>query len=286
MAGGLSIPPTMKSKLTCLLLLTLFCVACARPTAQPTPLPSATPAPTLAPATSTSAATATRVVPPVGPTLLPTPSEPTPIALSAPDGASLAGTYYPPIVRPAPAVLLLHMLGGSKTDWDLYARALQRQGYAALAFDLRGSGASAQPENWTQAPGDVLAVWQTLVNRPDVDVNRNAILGASIGANLALMAGGTEPRVTAAVALSPGLDYNGLNPSSAMSGFGQRPVYLVASKDDAYSYNSVASLARLSISAETLFFETAGHGTAMLASEPALEQQVLDWLNKVVRDLK
>jgi pimeloyl-ACP methyl ester carboxylesterase len=278
----------MNRKSACLLLLALFLAACGRPTAGPTPapLPSSTPVPSLPPPSVTTGPTATRVVPPVEPTGLPTPSEPTPIALSAPDGASLAGTYYTPIVRPAPAVLLLHMLGGSKADWDTFARVLQKQGYAVLAFDLRGFGASARPEDWSKAPADVRGVWQTLISRPDVDVNRNAILGASIGANLSLMVSGTEPRVTAAVALSPGLDFHGLNPSSAMSGFAQRPVYLVASQDDAYSYNSAGSLARLSISAETLYFDTAGHGTAMLGREPALEQTLVDWLNRYVRDLK
>lgn len=269
--------------------LLLFLVACSTPTptGQATlPVsPSSTVVPSLPPATSTPAATATRVVPPVAPTLLPTPSEPVSINFNAPDGAALAAKYYPPIVRPAPAILLLHMLGGSKADWDSFARELQKQGYAALAMDLRGFGESAKPEDWTKAPDDVKGGWQLLSSRPEVDANRTALVGASIGSNLALMVGGAQDRVTGVIALSPGLDYHGLNPTSSMKNFGERPVYLVASSDDQYSFNSIQTLAALSISAEKLELQGAGHGTAMF-KDPDLQQALVDWLNKYVRDLK
>ncbi len=270
-----------------LLLLLLILTACARPTAPPTvtPLPTFTLAPT-SPPTPTLEPSPTRPVPPVEPTLLPTPGEPVALTFNARDGALLAATYYPPIVRPAPAVLLLHQLGGSRADWDTFARKLQTQGYAALAIDLRGFGASAKPEDWAKAPDDVRSAWQVLLARPEVDQanNRTAIVGASIGANLALMVGGSEPRVAAVAALSPGLDYHGLNPSASMRDFGERPVYLVASKDDAYSYTSAQSLAQLSLAAQTLFFDAAGHGMAMFQA-PTLESTLVDWLNKHVRDL-
>ena len=241
--------------------------------------------PTLPATPSTPAVTATRVAPPVAPTLLPTPSQPVSINFNAPDGATLAATYYPPIVRPAPAVLLLHMLGGSKADWESFARELQKQGYAALAMDLRGSGASAKPEDWSKAPDDVKGGWQLLSSRPEVDANRTAIVGASIGSNLALMVGGAQDRVNTVIALSPGLDYYGLNPSSALKNFGQRPVYLVASKNDPYSFNSIQTLARLSVSAEKFELLSAGHGTAMF-KDPDLQSALIEWLNKYVRDLK
>ena len=279
-----------KSLLLSLLLLT----ACSRLVAAPTPTPplppvAATPVPptaTLPPATATSpATTATRAVPPVAPTVLPTPSEPTDFTFTAPDGAQLSVTYYPPIVRPAPAVLLLHMLGRSKADWDSFARNLQKQGYAVMAIDLRGHGASAGPVNWTKADDDTLTAWQTLTARPEVDANRTAIVGASIGSNLALIAGATESRIKAVVALSPGEDYHGLKPGDTIANFGERPVLLVASADDSYSFDTIRALAPKALAAEKKEFTNAGHGTAMFV-EPTLEPFLIEWLNKNVRDLK
>lgn len=225
------------------------------------------------------------MVPPVEPTTLPTPAQPAPINFNARDGASLASLYYPPIVRPAPGVLLLHMLGGSKADWNAFAKELQKQGYAVLALDLRGYGSSAKPEDWAKAPDDVKAAWQVLTARPEVDRFRSGIVGASIGANLALIVGGDDTNVTAVVALSPGLDFHGLAPSAAMPGFAERPVLLVASRDDAYSFSSIESLDKLSISSETLKLETAGHGTAMLTGDATLSGKLIEWLNKNVRDI-
>jgi len=256
------------------------------PTRTPTQVPQSTNVPTIGPATATVAATATRIVPPVAATGLPTPSQPIPIIFNAPDNSALAAAYYPPIVQPAPGILLLHMYGGSKADWDSFARDLQKQGYAALALDLRGhGGSSALPQVWSKAPDDVKGAWQLLTSRPEVDVNRTAIVGASIGANLALMVGGGQSRIEAVVALSPGVDYLGLNPTSAMKNFGERPVLLVASKDDSYSFDSIQTLDALAISAEKLELTKAGHGTGMF-SDTTLEPALMTWLNKTVRDLK
>ena len=279
----------MLSLIKRLILSSILLTACSRfaaqPTSTPAPAPSAsTLTPTRPPFTPTAAAS-TRAAPPVAATGLATPSEPVSLNFNAKDNARLAANYYPPIVRPAPGVLLIHMLGGSKADWDSFARELQKQGYAALAIDLRGFGGSAQPEDWTKAPDDVKSAWEVLAARPEVDRNRTAIVGASIGANLALMVGGTDERITAVVALSPGLDYHGLNPSSALAGFAQRPTFLIGARDDSYSADSVEKLAKLSVSAETLILDTAGHGTTMFTREPTLTQQLIEWLNKNVRDV-
>src|SRR5262245_23345617 len=65
------------------------------------------------------------------------------------DGVSLEGTYYPSMQgKKATCVLLLHNFqlgkGGSRADagWDTLAAALQKKGYAVLAFDFRGHGGS------------------------------------------------------------------------------------------------------------------------------------------------
>jgi len=267
-----------------LLLTSLLLASCAQIFPAPTltavpPTETATPLITVAP-------TATRVAPPVSQSPLSTPSNPNALTITASDGAKLAAMYYPPIVSPAPAVLLLHVNGGSKADWDSFAKGLQKMGYAALALDLRGHGASAGPVDWTKGPDDVRSAYNAMIKRPEVDSLRTAIVGASVGSNLALMVGASEPKVSAVIALSPGLDYLGVNPTSSMRNFANRPVLLVASQDDKYSYDSVKSLAQLAIAAEQKLLTNAGHGTEMLTRDPTLSPSLLEWLNKYVRDLK
>lgn len=281
-----------------LLLSMIFLAACSRLLATPTstPLPTHTPVPpsatplpvTITPSPAVATATgsaATRAVPPVASTPLPTPSPAVDFNFNAPDGAKIAVTYYPPIVRPAPAALLLHMLGRNKGDWEAFAKTLQKQGWAVMAMDLRGHGASAGPADWTKSPGDVEAAMKVLAARPEVDPNRTAIVGASIGSNLALIAGAADSRISAVAALSPGLDYMGLKPGDTIDKFGDRPVLLVASEDDSYSAEAVKQLAPKLIGGKAKIFTNAGHGNAMF-SDATLEPTLVDWLNTNVRDLK
>jgi dienelactone hydrolase len=123
----------------------------------------------------------------------------------------------------------------------------------------------------------VRAAWDVLVARPEVDPALCAIVGASIGANLALIVGANNPEVVTVVALSPGVDYQNLKPSGLLGNFGQRPIFLIASQDDKYSYDSVKQMAPLAPQAATHYFATAGHGTAMFA-DPHLNTLLFDWL--------
>ena len=66
------------------------------------------------------------------------------IRLTTADGIGIIGTYYPAQTDIAPAVLLLHGLGQTRTDWTAFARLLQQNGIAALAIDLRGHGESTR----------------------------------------------------------------------------------------------------------------------------------------------
>ncbi|MFL5245202.1 MAG: alpha/beta hydrolase [Gemmataceae bacterium] len=68
------------------------------------------------------------------------------------DQVELHGLFYPSTKgKDAPCALLLHKLvTGSKEKWDKLAVALQKKGYAVLAFDFRGHGDSTtvSPEFW------------------------------------------------------------------------------------------------------------------------------------------
>src|SRR5262245_20078045 len=117
------------------------------------------------------------------------------VTLTAPDGVSLAGMLYEASSRPAPAVVLVHMLGRSKDEWGPLAERLQDAGVTALAIDLRGHGHSAG--NGAELPlmvGDVQAAISWLSQRPGVRVGALGVVGASLGANLAALAAADDSR--------------------------------------------------------------------------------------------
>ncbi len=284
-------------KLISLWLVGLLLSACGRVLANSKATPTAASAPTLAPVHVT---TLPAVAPsPTGPAGTPTPGSvpnatsgvPFAVAVPASDGATLSAQYYPPVVatqvagQKAPGVLLLHMVGGSHADWDAFARQLQAQGIAALALDFRGSGLSAGPVDWTKSVDDARAAWQALLARPEVDPQRTALVGASVGANVALIVGANNTSVAAVAALSPGDDFQGIKPAALLGNFGSRPVYLIASQDDAYSYASAQHMAPLLTGGETFYYTNAGHGTAMF-SNPDLATRLLGWLSVKIGNAK
>lgn len=211
------------------------------------------------------------------------------VSLRTADGLTLAATWYEPAERPAPAVILVHMLGGSRRDWgDLGAR-LAADGIAVLSLDLRGHGSSDRVPLPTAAPeyvamlADLAAGRLFLAGRPDVQHARLGIAGASLGANLAVLSGAADPLVRSLALLSPSLDYRGVRIEAAMRKYGGRPALLIASDDDAYAGRSVKDLqAAGGGTRQLLMLAGAGHGTHMLARDPDLPRTLVDWFRRTL----
>ena len=107
-----------------------------------------------------------------------------------------------------PAVILIHQGGSDKSEWDGFFEQLVKQNYIVLAYDVRGHGESDKVDNIyalfndpNQAPHDLLAAIEYLKDDDNVDAGRIAIVGASIGANLACV-GVSKMDVKTAVAIS------------------------------------------------------------------------------------
>ncbi len=64
---------------------------------------------------------------------------PRPVTLTAADGVTVYGTYYP-VGNARALILLFHQAGSSKDEYAAIAPQLQRAGYAALAIDQRVGG--------------------------------------------------------------------------------------------------------------------------------------------------
>jgi pimeloyl-ACP methyl ester carboxylesterase len=203
--------------------------------------------------------------------------------IASSDNLRLYGTLYSAAQQPAPAVLLLPQLGGSKEDWLPLVTPLQQAGYTVLAMDLRGQGATGGAANWTAARQDVADMLAALRRLPEVDAGRIGVVGASIGANLGLVACASDLFCRAAVLLSPGLDYQGVVTEGAAAQMNERALLIIASRGDNYS---VQSGERLDAAApgqhELMITEGTAHGIRLLVAPPTMPQTILTWLQGVL----
>jgi pimeloyl-ACP methyl ester carboxylesterase len=175
------------------------------------------------------------------------------------------------------------MAHSERGDWRELAPQLSALGYATLAIDLRGHGKSGGELAWNRMADDVRLALEYLKSCPDIDPGRIALLGASLGANLALNAAADDPTVRGAALLSPGLDYFGVRTRAALESYGDRPLFIAASEDDEYAARSSQELAELA-AGETRFelYRSAGHGAGMLQGAPELPEQLLGWFETLL----
>ena len=210
------------------------------------------------------------------------------VAIRTDDGITLAATWYEAGAR-APAVILVHMLHKSRRDWDAVATSLASQGIGALAIDLRGHGESSgsisegETADYSVLVRDVIAARHYLSSRGDVQPGRMGIAGASIGANLAVLAAAADPTIASIALLSPSTDYRGLRIEAAMKTYAKRPALLIASDDDAYASRSVKELQKAGAGIrEALILNHAGHGTVMLGHDSDLARTLVDWFRRTL----
>jgi len=117
-------------------------------------------------------------------------------------------TAYFPATTPAPAVLLAHGFGGSKTDLDSEARLLAQDGYVVLAYTARGFGRSGgliHLDSPAYEVADASKLLSYLATLPQVIKDargdpRVGVAGSSYGGGLALLLGAYDKRVDAVAA--------------------------------------------------------------------------------------
>ena len=208
------------------------------------------------------------------------------------DGVQIAASFYQPVRRPAPCVILVHMLTRSRDDWQTLASRLADAGIAALAIDLRGHGASGPDPRMDPGAAqdlspdllDVQAARAFLASRPDLGVTAVGIAGASIGANLAALAAASDPSIRSIALLSPGLDYRNVHTEAALKKYGQRPLMMIASEEDGYAARSVRRLQKAAGpgARDVKLVNGAGHGTAMLSRQPDLISSLVEWFQRTL----
>lgn len=120
------------------------------------------------------------------------------------DGLRLVGWFIPPMPEADGATLIfVHGFGSNRAGLLAQAAMLHEQrGYGALLFDLRNHGES---EGTVTTMGlyevrDVQGAFDYLLTRPDVNENKIALVGESLGAATVILAAAEMPQVRAVIA--------------------------------------------------------------------------------------
>lgn len=214
------------------------------------------------------------------------------------DGVEIAADYYP-VEKSIHGAVLIHMMPETRRSFYVFAAKLQARGISALAIDLRGHGDSIRgPEGakldyktfsdkgHQESIHDVRAGVSLLRSK---GIQELCLIGASIGANLALQELADTNDIRKAVLLSPGYNYRGIEtkPFMARLHAGQA-VLLAASSDDMRGSGhsaeemayGLASQAPLGVRTEVKFFSGAAHGTELFEREPSFMDEIIVWIEK------
>ena len=201
------------------------------------------------------------------------------VTFRADDGRTLSGLLMEADRRPAPAVVLVPMLGRPKDDWQAVAQKFADANITALAIDLPGTTAPEDPKELARWGEDIRAAVAYLVSRPaDVRAGSIGVAGASLGGSLAVLEAASDLAVRAIALISPSLDYRGVRIDAPLRAYGARPALLVASARDPYAARSTRELAQETQGPRDIrWSDVAAHGTVLLSRDPDLVRSLVEW---------
>lgn len=128
------------------------------------------------------------------------------VVFAASDGVPLAGTYLEAAGARA-TVILVHGFKNTRGDMLDYASFLHDAGYAVLLYDSRGCGASGGTFGVGATEDRDIAGAVSYLKVAHADAARRVgVLGVSLGAGDAILAGARDPRIDAVVADSSWAD--------------------------------------------------------------------------------
>ncbi|MBI4057578.1 MAG: alpha/beta fold hydrolase, partial [Elusimicrobia bacterium] len=187
------------------------------------------------------------------------------------DNWKLAARYQKP--QNDLVFILLHQVGGKKEDWIPFATFVSKNGYGYLALDFRGHGESLiTPDNstatyksfgrlgtdneWNQMARDVDAALDFL-RQNGIEEKSVAMMGAGLGANIALKSSALRKDIPLTILLSPRINFRDVLTVNPVRVYGERPILFVSSPEDAISFRDsqlLVTIARQRTGESRVFF--------------------------------
>lgn len=220
------------------------------------------------------------------------------ITVESRDGLNMIVQFYSPKAEDKyPTVLLVPMLGKTRSCWNNFIPVLLDNGFAACNVDLRGHGRSVRmkdgkevfcqnmnEQDWKKIPEDVADLIDFISKDKFVDPERFGIVGASIGANAGIIVAAKYPnKVKTAIALSPGINYKGLETLEPAKKI-KVPVLIAVGSEDNYANESSNQLNEVvKTNHDLLIYKNSDHGSDLLNKSEDLQRKIIDWLNEYLK---
>lgn len=222
---------------------------------------------------------------------------PATVTIKTLDGIDIAGVFYD-TPEPKGAALFLHMMPATKESWGELALRFAKEGYLALAIDLRGHGESEggsegykkfSDEDHQKCILDVDAAVKYLLAK-GVSAGQMVLIGASIGANLALKYIADHPDFKTAIMLSAGSNYRGIMTIPAAEALkpGARVFFLTSRDDGSHPLQApvnnsddtqkIFAAIPKDVEKRLHIYNHAGHGTKMLEKEKGLPDLIFEFV--------
>ncbi|MBQ7764647.1 alpha/beta fold hydrolase [bacterium] len=218
----------------------------------------------------------------------------------AEDGFNIEATLTYPKVKNKkefPTVILLHSLGYNSQWWETLPSELSAKGYAVLAIDLRGHGASIYNSKLTKTswknlknsayakyPDDVLAVINKIKEEyPKLTFFSNwAIVGADIGASTGIIAADKMPiHPKTIVMISPVVKAKGLYIPVNMAHLNGVDFLSISGTDDIMTKDAEIYLMRFAQDEFATFTsESKSTGMLMIKNDPGLAKMIAEWVGE------
>ncbi len=126
----------------------------------------------------------------------------TPAEQGTSEGGLAYALWLPDDRPPWPAVVVVHGAGSRKENHADFARTAAGAGWAAVAYDQRGHGATGGAMS-PESVRDAGRMARLVASRPDVDADRICIRGSSLGGFIAIHAAAVERSIAGAIAVCP-----------------------------------------------------------------------------------
>lgn len=221
------------------------------------------------------------------------------VTFTTSDKKEISGSFYFQDTKKdesQPLVILVHQFNQSRAEWQQsFIDSLLNSGFKVLAYDIRGHGKSGKQNgkledilmDSEQAPLDIKAVTDWAKIQKGIDSSRIAVIGTSIGGNIALYAA-LNCGVKVPVAVS-----NGKPTFEAFTGYNEmmmgRPFFpkmknvlmICGSKDGDHEsgqkwiYENFCENPK-----EMKVYDTDKHGKFLIEEKPEVNVLILNWLKK------